>query len=159
VHRAIEVTTPKGRTVTLHGRLDRVDARAQPPAGGEGMQPASRLTPHASREYAVIDYKTRAQKALRDALELPGEDVQLAVYALLWTAPVTAAMFLSIDRDDVAPVALEGDLLGVAEETRARLAAMLDALADGARLPAQGIDAVCAYCEVRGLCRKDHWHG
>ena len=168
VHRAIEVTTPRGRTVTLHGRLDRVDARAQPPAVSHQASGASSaataagnpslVTHHPSPEFAVIDYKTRAQKALRDALELPGEDVQLAVYALLWTAPVTAAMFLSIDRDDVAPVALEGDLPGVVEETRARLAAMLDALADGARLPAQGIDAVCTYCEVRGLCRKDHWH-
>ena len=166
--REVEITTPKGRTVLLHGRLDRVDARARPAAvsrqasGARSAATAagnpSPITQQPSLEFVVIDYKTRAQKALRDALALPGEDVQLAVYALLWSPPVAAAMFLSIDRDEVAPVALADELPGVALETRARLAAMLDALADGARLPAQGTDAVCGYCEVRGLCRKDHWH-
>ena len=162
--REIEITTPKGRTVTLHGRLDRVDSRAisaQPSAVSSPASAgqASSLIPHpSSLEYAVIDYKTRARQALREALDRPGEDVQLAVYALLWAEPVTAAMFLSIDRDEVAPVALGGDLPGIAGEARSRLAAMLDALADGARLPAQGVDAVCGYCEARGLCRRDHWH-
>jgi ATP-dependent helicase/nuclease subunit B len=34
---------------------------------------------------------------------------------------------------------------------------MYDALHDGSRLTAQGVDAVCEYCEVRGLCRRDYW--
>jgi ATP-dependent helicase/nuclease subunit B len=140
VDRAVEIATPAGASITLRGRLDRVDSR------------------QASGEFAVIDYKTRASKSLRDALELPGEDVQLPVYALLWGRPVAAALYLSIERDGVSAVELEGGVREAAEEVRARLAAMHDALAAGAKLRAQGIEQVCEYCDVRGLCRKNHWH-
>jgi ATP-dependent helicase/nuclease subunit B len=138
VKRSIEITTPKGETLTLHGRLDRVDER---PGGA-----------------AVIDYKTRAHKALQESLKIPGEDVQLAAYALLWGDPVAEAMFLSVDRKDVASVGLGRDVRVLAEATRARLAAMFDTLAAGGKLPAQGVEVTCGYCEARGLCRKDHWH-
>jgi ATP-dependent helicase/nuclease subunit B len=37
-----------------------------------------------------------------------------------------------------------------------RLAALVEALRDGAALPANGIDAVCDWCEMRGLCRRDY---
>ena len=58
----------------------------------------------------MIDYKAQAPKPLKDSLEMPGEDVQLAVYALLWGDAVTEAMFLSVDRKDVEPVAPEQDV-------------------------------------------------
>jgi ATP-dependent helicase/nuclease subunit B len=143
--REIEITTPEGRTLRLRGQLDRIDVRA----GGQaeaGSSPA-----------AVIDYKTRNRKTLQEAAADPGEDVQLPVYALLWGGPVAAALFLSIDRDGVAPVAMADDISGIAEAVRARLTAVYDALHGGARLPAQGIDAVCQYCEMRGLCRRNFW--
>ncbi len=139
VPRKIEITTPGGGTITLDGRLDRVDA-------GEG---GSRLS--------VIDYKTRSAKALQDSLLVPGEDVQLGVYALLWGKAVTEAMFLSVDRRDVEVVIPKQEIQALAEKTGERLAAMFDALAAGAKLPAQGTVAACEYCDVRGLCRKDHW--
>jgi ATP-dependent helicase/nuclease subunit B len=31
------------------------------------------------------------------------------------------------------------------------------AIGSGKPLPANGIDRVCVYCEVRGLCRKGAW--
>jgi ATP-dependent helicase/nuclease subunit B len=31
------------------------------------------------------------------------------------------------------------------------------AVAGGAPLPASGIELVCRYCDVRGLCRKGGW--
>jgi ATP-dependent helicase/nuclease subunit B len=37
-----------------------------------------------------------------------------------------------------------------------RLAAAIDALRAGAALPAHGVDAACAWCEMRGLCRRDY---
>lgn len=140
------LTTPQGRPLTLRGRIDRVDVRR---SSAVATEPAS--------EFAVIDYKTRDPGRLRKSLEAPGEDVQLPVYALLWGAPVAEALFLSLERDGVEPVELEGDVPALAAAVRVRLGALFDALAAGARLPAQGVEETCEYCEARGLCRRNHW--
>jgi ATP-dependent helicase/nuclease subunit B len=146
VERQAELTTPQGRPLTLRGRIDRVDARSPSP-----------ITHHPSPEFAVIDYKTRDPGKLRRSLEAPGEDVQLPVYALLWGAPVAEALFLSLERDGVEAVGLESDVPALAEAVRLRLVELFDALAAGARLPAQGVEETCEYCEARGLCRRNHW--
>jgi ATP-dependent helicase/nuclease subunit B len=147
VERTLEITTPKGMALTLHGRIDRIDARAR---GGAGAS-------EDGSEFAVIDYKAKAPKPLQESLEMAGEDVQLAVYALLWGTAVSEAMFLSIERREVEAVTPEQEVSALAQATRARLGAMFDALAAGARLPAQGTEGACEYCDARGLCRKDHW--
>jgi ATP-dependent helicase/nuclease subunit B len=134
----LEITTPQGRQLTLHGRIDRVDENA---AGS----------------VSVIDYKTQRRDALRSKLEVPGEDVQLPVYALLWGGPVAAALFLSLEREGVREVAVGGDINALAEDARARLAMLHDAMYAGAALPAQGVDQVCQYCEMDGLCRRSQW--
>lgn len=136
--RALEITTPAGRRFTLIGRLDRVDA-------GDGGA------------CTVIDYKAQPATVLKAKLEAPGEDVQLAVYALLWGGPVTAALFLSIERDEVTPVPVEEGLAELAEATRLRLATLYDGMLAGAPLAAQGADAACRHCEMRGLCRRNYW--
>ncbi len=138
VDRDIELTTPEGRRFIVRGRLDRVDS-------------------HADGGVAVIDYKTQRPEVLKHKLEGPGEDVQLPVYALLWGGPVAAALFLSVERDGIKEVAIGEALDDLTDAARARLATLYDALHNGAPLPAQGIDAVCQYCEVRGLCRRDYW--
>ena len=33
----------------------------------------------------------------------------------------------------------------------------MQAISDGAPLPANGTESVCQYCDVRGLCRKGAW--
>jgi ATP-dependent helicase/nuclease subunit B len=38
-----------------------------------------------------------------------------------------------------------------------RLREDLQRIADGAPLPAIGCETVCGRCEMRGLCRRDHW--
>ena len=134
--RSVPIATPAGNRIELHGRLDRVDSRE----GG----------------FAVVDYKTSDPSKLKKSLELPGEDVQLPVYALLWGVPVAEALFLSMEREEVKPVPLEG-VQPLAEAVRARLAEVFDALAAGARLPAQGVEGACEYCEARGLCRRNYW--
>lgn len=138
VAREVEMVTPKGRRFLLRGRLDRVDLN------GDGSS-------------AVIDYKTQAMKVLRDKVAAHGEDVQLPVYALLWGGPVGAALFLSLDRDGVKPVPVEESPGELAEAARSRLATLYDALHEGARLTAQGVEAVCEHCEMRGLCRRNYW--
>lgn len=137
--RAITVETPAGRTFTLRGRLDRVDRRED-----TGM-------------INVIDYKLRSAKRLKDGLATRGEDVQLPVYALLWAEPVAAGLYLSIEREGIEAVPAADDLAALAAATRDRLAAVYDALQDEAALPAQGTEAACEYCEMRGLCRRRQW--
>src|SRR5262245_32833125 len=147
IEKEVELTTPRGASLTLRGRLDRVDRRQLSGVSGQS-----------SLEHAVVDYKTSDPLKLRQALESPGEDVQLPVYALLWGAPVAEALFLSMDRDEVSAVGLDHDVPALAEAERARLGRLFDALAAaGAGMTAQGTEPVCEYCEARGLCRKDYW--
>ncbi len=136
--REIIITTPQGARLRLHGRIDRID---------EGQDGA----------VAVIDYKTQRKDLLRKKLEIPGEDVQLTVYTLLWGAPVATAAYLSIEREGVASVPVPHDVQKLAEDVRDRLCGLFDALRGGAQLPAHGIEAVCDYCEMRGLCRRNYW--
>lgn len=137
VQRTRDVLLPDGRTLTLKGRLDRVD--------GNG------------NSFAVLDYKAQGAKKLENKLKEPGEDVQLPVYALLHGSAVTEAAFVSLEREGVKSVPLEQDAAELGAAVEARLAELFDALHHGAGLPAQGLPEVCDWCEMRGLCRKDHW--
>lgn len=124
--------------IRLHGRIDRIDENA---AG----------------ERAVLDYKTNNLQILRDRLKR-GEDHQLAFYGLLSDSPVASAHYVALEAtkektgDVEAPRFLEWQqMLGE------KIPAEMRAIAEGAALPANGIESVCQYCEVRGLCRKGAW--
>jgi ATP-dependent helicase/nuclease subunit B len=121
-------------TLRLEGRLDRIDRQ------GEVI--------------AVLDYKTLSRAVLRRKLKIPGEDVQLPFYALLTGA--REAAFVGLDDDTIANIGVEGDLGAAAQAEAMRIAVTFAALAGGARLPAQGTPEVCEYCEMRGLCRREH---
>jgi ATP-dependent helicase/nuclease subunit B len=134
---------PDGREVELHGRLDRIDRDA------EGRS-------------QVLDYKARPVAALRKALKVPGEDVQLPLYGVLLGASALSAAFVSFDsardgRRGVEPVAPAQPFDALVEQVGARLRGDLQRIADGAPLPAIGVEATCAHCEMRGLCRRDYW--
>ena len=69
------------------------------------------------------------------------------------------------ERDDerIVAVAAGGDdeagepsLAEAAEAQGERLVRLLSELRAGAALPAHGADRVCTFCEMRGLCRRDH---
>ena len=118
--------------ITLHGRVDRVDAN------GDARY--------------VIDYKTSAAQSLKKKLKAPDEAVQLPFYAWLCEA---AAAYLPINEVPVAALELDGETDVAAISLR--LPQLLEAIAQHAALPAHGIDGVCKYCEARGLCRKGMW--
>jgi len=118
--------------ITLHGQIDRVDQK------GDAR--------------AVIDYKTGAASGLKKKLKDPAEAVQLPFYA--WLAEAAAA-YLPINETPVAPLELDGET--DVDAISRRLPELLEAIAAGAVLRASGIDAVCQYCEARGLCRKGVW--
>ncbi|HWQ37799.1 MAG TPA: PD-(D/E)XK nuclease family protein [Burkholderiales bacterium] len=139
--RTIDLEIPGGHGLTLEGRIDRVDVRDD---GG-------------ARRFAVLDYKTRDKDALKRDLKDTGEDVQLAVYAQLVEGEVVEALYLSLDRGTVEPVPLPAEVLRESARAIERLRELFGRLHEGASLPAQGIDAACAWCEMRGLCRRDYW--
>ena len=136
------IAPPELGSLRLEGRLDRIDR-------------------HRDGGVAVIDYKTGSADALRRKVREPLEDTQLACYAALLTAephePPPQAVYLVLD--DRRPP------LEVAHPDPARsaalliegLAADLDALRAGAPAPALGEGPTCEHCEMRGLCRRDHW--
>ena len=119
--------------ITLHGRVDRVDAK------GDARY--------------VIDYKTSAAQGLKKKLKAPDEAVQLPFYAWLTDA---AAAYLPINEAPVA--ALELDFETDVAAISLRLPELLEAIAHHAALPAHGIDGVCKHCEAHGLCRKGMWN-
>jgi ATP-dependent helicase/nuclease subunit B len=121
--------------VNLRGRIDRLDVRGE--------------------EKRVLDYKTQSDIVLRNKLKEPGEDVQLACYAYAHEAADVA--FVSIDSGKVKSVAPQEDASQLAQLNVERLEHVMAELRDGAGLPANGIDAVCGYCEIRGVCRKGEW--
>lgn len=127
-----ELEVPSLGKIVLHGRIDRIDRK------GDALQ--------------VIDYKTSPSASLKKKRGPEGENVQLAVYAYLCDA---AATFLPINEASIAPVALDDET--DVEAIVLRLPQLLEALVQKTGLTAHGVDAVCQYCEVRGLCRKGMW--
>jgi ATP-dependent helicase/nuclease subunit B len=131
------VTWPDG-AVTLHGRVDRIDV-------------------HANGERAVLDYKTQSQFALNAKIKLK-EDHQLAFYGLLSETGADAAHYVSLELSkgktgDVAAANYAQWQFALEEKIKNEM----QAVTNGAVLPATGIESICQYCGVRGLCRKGAW--
>ncbi|MGH6648744.1 PD-(D/E)XK nuclease family protein [Aquabacterium sp.] len=143
-------------TVTLHGQLDRLD-RAERSGGDD-------------KAWTVIDYKTGSLDKLKQKVRQPLEDTQLAFYAALAQhAPATvdpsdphrvtqavSGLYLQMDEKGVNPV----EHPHVIESAQALVEGVrtdLTRLLAGAAMPALGEGTACDYCEVRGLCRRDHW--
>lgn len=126
----------------LRGRIDRIDL------GPDGVT-------------RLIDYKTGSAASLVERMKPLSEDTQLAFYAALLASDrpraSLEAAYLTLD-DAQSPTLLAHD--GV-EATAAQLieglGAELARLRAGAGMPALGEGSVCEHCEVRGLCRRDHW--
>jgi ATP-dependent helicase/nuclease subunit B len=131
---ARDVTWGEGRSTRLHGRADRLDER--------------------DGETALLDYKTQSRQTLKAKLEGGGEDVQLTAYA--WLAAAGEAGFVTVDADKVETLGWKEGLAAAAEAEAGRLRDVLAGLAAGAPLKPQGAPATCGWCEMRGLCRRDH---
>ncbi|HEY0847317.1 MAG TPA: PD-(D/E)XK nuclease family protein [Noviherbaspirillum sp.] len=127
-----------GGQITLHGYIDRIDENAD-------------------GERAVLDYKTKALQSLRDKLK-KGEDHQLAFYGLLSDMPVAAAHFVALEvTKDKTGDADAKNYIEWQALLEQQIVSSIKRIAGGAALRATGIEQVCVYCEVRGLCRKGAW--
>jgi ATP-dependent helicase/nuclease subunit B len=126
--------------ITLHGRIDRIDE-------------------HEDGARLVLDYKTGNRDALRRKLR-EGEDHQLAFYGLLSALPVDNAQYVTLEADKTGAVEAPKDVPDYATLQRTlqlQLTTQMKSVARGAPLPANGVESVCRYCDVRGLCRKGAW--
>lgn len=121
----------------LEGRLDRVD---RAPDG----------------TLQVLDYKTGRAADLKQKVNDPLEDTQLAFYAALEPA-ATQALYLALDERESPLEVPHPEVRATALELVAQLGAELARLRQGAPLPALGESPACDHCEARGLCRRDHW--
>jgi ATP-dependent helicase/nuclease subunit B len=132
--RRYELVLPDGASLSLEGRIDRIDRSGQ---GGR----------------ALLDYKLRTADSVKKTLK-GGEDVQLAFYTLLEGDTVSEAAYLALDES--APVALpQNEPATAALSLRGLVSELFPALRAGAALPAHGDEAACSWCDMRGLCRKD----
>ena len=124
--------------ITLHGRIDRIDQ-------------------HDDGARAVLDYKTQSTPALRDKIK-HREDHQLAFYGLLSDQPIAAGHYVALEatKDKTGDVAAP-DYGQWQQALERQIGSSMQAIATGAPLSATGIEMVCQYCDVRGLCRKGAW--
>ena len=136
----------------LQGRLDRVDLHHER-QGRAGL--------------LIIDYKTSRADALKRKLNDPQEDTQLPFYAALLAHGPQAeslqpsaigAAYLPLETDPIK-LLVHDEVQVHAQELLAGLAHDWARMAEGSPLPALGEGRTCEYCEMRGLCRKDHWAG
>ncbi len=119
--------------VRLRGRIDRLDVRGE--------------------EKRVLDYKTQSDTILRNKLREPGEDVQLACYAYAHEA--ADAAFVSIENGKVKLVEPKDDVPQLAQLNAERLVQVMGHIRGGAGLPANGIDAVRALRDARGVSQGE----
>ena len=124
--------------ILLHGRIDRVDCNAD-------------------GEVAVLDYKTSSVTALRKKIDA-SEDHQLPFYGLLSAAPTASASYISLEaqKEKIAAVPAP-DYAAWQQRLQRQIGNAMQAISEGASLRASGVESVCQYCDVRGLCRKGAW--
>lgn len=131
--RARLLDLPDGGALSLEGRIDRIDR------GAAGV--------------SLLDYKLRSSEAVKKSVQ-GGEDLQLAFYTLLEGDTVSEAAYLALDEPAPVPHP-QAEPHAAAEALHGLIGTLFPALRAGAALPPHGDDRACAYCEMRGLCRKD----
>lgn len=127
-------------SIELYGRIDRIDRDE------DGHR-------------AVLDYKTRNTLSLTKKIQ-EDEDYQLAFYGLLFEMPLYAAHYVALEltKDAVDSVSMEDvEFENKQNNVKQLITHAMQQVAHDAPLPANGIEAVCQYCEVRGMCRKGGW--
>jgi ATP-dependent helicase/nuclease subunit B len=133
--------------VSMFGKIDRIDEKTSP--DGRAVT-------------ELIDYKTGSSQTLKKKLAEPLEATQLLFYAGLLRqryvdVPIEAGYVLLDEGKDQVPVLALEHASENAEIFIDGIGADLDRMRKGQGLLPLGRGSVCDYCEVRGLCRRDHW--
>lgn len=105
----------------------------------------------------IVDYKTEdASKTLR-RVESGAEDIQLAFYAAMSEQESPRAAYINVGERGETRTFEQEDVLEVRDLLIQGLRSDFTRIYAGEPLKALGEGAVCDYCAVRGLCRKDFW--
>jgi ATP-dependent helicase/nuclease subunit B len=127
-----------GGEIMLRGRVDRVDENAD-------------------GEREVLDYKTRNVASLKKRIK-DQRDHQLAFYGLLANTPLVGAGYVALEHTKhKIDAASAQDFEEWQAALKQSITDTMQAIQDNLPMKAQGIEAVCQYCDMRGLCRKGAW--
>lgn len=124
-----------GLALRVRGRIDRLDRNAN--------------------RQRLIDYKLSSSSQVRNWALRPTESIQLAVYAWMLDDADVEAGYLVIERDGVRFMPVEQAQAQGARVIQ-RLVSDLQRALEGEPLRPLGVAGVCARCDFRGVCRKEH---
>lgn len=126
------------RAITLKGRIDRIDQK--------------------EKTFAILDYKTGAADGLRKKVG-GGEDHQLSFYGALMSLEVAQGEYVSLEvkNNKIDSVAMP-NYTEHQEKLILHISQVMEDIIQRTPLPAQGVEKVCQYCEVRGICRRGMWY-
>ena len=133
--------------VSLHGRIDRIDAL---PAAADAL-------PGAPARWMLLDYKAERLEKTRNRVKDGDEDAQLSFYAAMMAPDPVRVAYVNVGENGKTEM---HELPGVQRQSRLlmrSLASDLQRIADGQPLQALGQGGRCDYCAMRGLCRRDFW--
>ena len=122
--------------LTLIGKIDRID-----------RLPDGRAL--------VMDYKTESRSITAERISDPQEDTQLPFYAALLSDDELAAAYVNLGEKDPTRSYPQEDIVNLRDQLIDSIQADMGRIAGGAPLPAIGEGKACAYCDARGLCRRD----
>ena len=161
------------------GKIDQIDYRERPDP----------ITGEVQCERAIIDYKTGKLTTYVTQIkndDKNDEDVQLAFYVNLFDgndrAQITQAGYVGVSSDPIKPLSKEKPHAGnssypqawlnpsmtapdnaalqtAATELHGRVDGLFKRMYAGDELQAMGELTACAWCEVRGICRKGYTTG
>lgn len=164
-----------GSTLELRGRIDRIDRSDD----GCALLDYKTQSVKTIRDTLADDLQLPAYALLcggagatevADGAEMadlpPGDDSdggsggEAAARARTPPSPVVEAAYVALDDDAIAALAAaDGDadaLQAAAQAHGERLVTAFAAMRAGTPLPAHGVEAVCRWCEMAGLCRREH---
>ena len=165
---------PDGSPLELRGRIDRIDRSDD----GSALLDYKTQSVKTIRDTLADDLQLPAYALLcggvaaAEAAEVanaasaadpfPPEDLhgEAANSAQTQPGPVVEAAYVALDDDAIAALAAaDGDtdaLQAAAQAHGERLVNAFAAMRAGAPLPAHGVETVCRWCEMAGLCRREH---
>jgi ATP-dependent helicase/nuclease subunit B len=136
------------RSLTLYGRLDRLDRQ------------------ESGQRLRVLDYKAQSQQQLQRMQRQLGEEVQLLFYGLLCLPEAEQhhfslnAAYLPVQEVKKSLVLYEAHqdealFIQAVQAEKQRLQTVWLGLVQDKALLAQGHTQTCRFCSIRGLCRRD----
>jgi ATP-dependent helicase/nuclease subunit B len=141
LERTLAHTSDGGESITLIGRLDRVDRLSRGPMAGTAY---------------VLDYKTESTQASKERVVNPLEDTQLAFYAALLGEDDIHAAYVNVAERECKTTP-QPDIMAARDAVLQGISADVQRIHAGHALPALGEGKACDFCAARGLCRKDMW--